>query len=179
VTEPVEIEIVSTADRTVTDDEVRGFHELISEPEQRRWDPGDEALDLPAVFSFFREVLPERPHQAVFLARAEGVVVGMAALFVHKEDLENKEAKVGFGVKTGWMGRGVARELVRTALAHAEARGLERVRAEVFPHNLRAIRLLNAAGFTIVTPLAPHTDPVGLAVFEKVFPESPSPGVVS
>jgi RimJ/RimL family protein N-acetyltransferase len=167
MTKPVNVEIVSTADRDVTDAEVRGFHELIGEPEQRLWDPGDEVLDLPSVFAFFREILPERPHQAVFLAKAGDDVVGMSALFVHQDAAEKKEAKIGFGVKTGWMGKGIARRLVETALGHAGDRGLKRVVAEVFPHNLRAIRLLNAAGFTIVTPLAPNEEPVGLAVFEK------------
>jgi RimJ/RimL family protein N-acetyltransferase len=151
----MEIEYVSSKDRPFSEAEIRGFHELTRDAEQRSWDPGEEELDLPGLLVFFREILPARSHQAVFLAKAAGTIVGMSGLFVHQEDAKRGEAKLGFGVLSPWQGKGIARVLVEKALAHARERCLLRVRAEVLPHNLRAIRLLSAAGFEIVTPEEP------------------------
>ena len=161
------IKKVSSAERVFSDDEIRGFYDLITEPEQRLMDPGDEMLDLEGIFVFFREILPSRPNQAIFLAKEGETVTGMCALFVHTEQEETGEGKIGFGVRSAWTGRGIARTLIETALAHAKARGLGRIVAEAYPHNLRAIHLLTRAGFTIVTPDEPSPEPVTLAVFEK------------
>ena len=160
----MDIEFVSSTERLFTEEEIRGFHAFTRDPEQRAWDPGEEELDLPGLLVFFREVLPARPHQAVFLAKAGVAVVGMSGLFVHRGGEERGEAKLGFGVLSPWQGKGIARALVERALGHAGDRGLRRVLAEILPHNLRAIRLLTAAGFRIVTPTEP--DPVPVAVFE-------------
>ncbi|MHC5036243.1 MAG: GNAT family N-acetyltransferase [Planctomycetota bacterium] len=170
---PPGISIVNSHDRAFTDAEVRGFHDLIHEPEQRLWDPADEPLDLAAVFQFFREVLPDRPHQAVFLAMSKGEVVGMSALFVHRDVDETGTAKLGFGVRSAWTGKGIGHRLVETALRHAADRGLSRVVADVFPHNLRAIRLLTRFGFTILTPEEPVHEPLTQAVFVKTLDGPP------
>jgi RimJ/RimL family protein N-acetyltransferase len=163
------IHIVGSNQREFSDDEIRGFHALIIEPEQRLWDPGNEVLGLPALTSFFREILSTRPNQAVFLAKSGVEVVGMSALFVHTEMEARREAKLGFGVRTAWMRKGIATELVRASLAFARERGLRRLIAEAFPHNLRALRFLDRMGFTLVTPECPVEEPVHLAVFEKTL----------
>jgi RimJ/RimL family protein N-acetyltransferase len=160
----MQIEYVSSNERLFTEEEIRGFHAFTRDPEQQSWDPGEEELDLPGLFVFFRELLPARPHQAVFLAKGEETVVGMSGLFVHREGEDEGEAKLGFGVLSPWQGRGIARALVTRALGHAKDRGLSRVLAEVLPHNLRVIRLLTAVGFEIVTPTRP--EPAAVAVFE-------------
>jgi len=158
------ITIAGSAERPFTAEEIAGFHGLVHEPEQREWDPGGEALDLPAMTSFFREVLPKRPGQAVFLAKAGEEVVGMSAVFTEPD---RKRGKLGFGVRTAWQGRGIGTALIAAALRHAEAAGIPRLVAEVFPHNLRAIGLLSDAGFSIVTPRRPAHRPQALARFEK------------
>jgi RimJ/RimL family protein N-acetyltransferase len=164
-----DIQIVGSHEREFTDEEIRGFHGLIMEREQRLWDPGDDVLDLTALTAFFREILPGRPNQTVFLAKEGAEVTGMCALFVHTEMEARREAKIGFGVRTAWMRQGIATELVRTALAFARERGLRRLIAEAFPHNLRALRFLHRLGFEIVTPLEPPEEPIPLAVFEKIL----------
>jgi RimJ/RimL family protein N-acetyltransferase len=163
---PEDIDIVSSADRAFSDDEIVGFHELTRDPDQMRWDPGEEELDLPDLFVFFREILPRRPGQAIFLAKEGGKVVGMCGLFIHTEGEKKGEARLGFGVLTPWQGRGVARALIMKALGHGRERGLRRVLAEVLPHNLRAIGLLASAGFSIVTPAEPVHEHQTVAVFE-------------
>lgn len=157
------IAIVSTIDRPLTDEEIAGFHALVMEPDQRAWDPGGEELDLPMVITFFREILPERPGQAVFLAKSEGVVVGMAALFVTPG---HPEARVGFGVSATHQRKGIARRLLRALVAHARTVDLSGLFAEVYPHNLRAILLLQSEGFQARASTAPADGPVTLAEFE-------------
>ncbi|MHC4597501.1 MAG: GNAT family N-acetyltransferase [Planctomycetota bacterium] len=164
---PDPISIVSSSDRPFTEEEIRGFHAFTQDPEQRSWDPGEEELDLPGLLAFFRERLPARPHQAVFLAKAGHVVVGMGGLFAHRDVEDKGEAQLGFGVLTPWQGKGIARALVDRALDRARSVGLRRIFAEVLPHNLRAIGLLSAAGFEIVTPTQP--EPSAVAVFALRF----------
>jgi ribosomal protein S18 acetylase RimI-like enzyme len=155
---------VSTADRALSDAEIAGFHAFVHEPEQREWDPGGESLDLPALTAFFRDVLPSRPGQAVFLAKAEEAVVGMSAVFTEPG---RKRAKIGFGVSAAWQGKGIGKALLSAAVRHAESAGIPRLVAEVYPHNLRAIGLLTAAGFSILAPRRPAHRPQTLARFEK------------
>jgi RimJ/RimL family protein N-acetyltransferase len=172
---PPGIGIVATTDRALTGAEIAGFHALVHEPEQREWDPGGESLDLPALTAFFRDVLPARPGQAVLLAKAGERVVGMSAVFTEPG---RKRGKLGFGVSSGWQGKGIGAALVEAAVRHAERAGLPRLVAEVFPHNLRAIALLARAGFAIVTPRKPPRRPPLLARFEKHLTArrgSPSP----
>ena len=128
--------------------------------------PPGEKIRWPDLFVFFREILPRRPGQAIFLAKEGGKVVGMCGLFVHTEGEKEGEARLGFGVLMPWQGRGIARALIVKALGHGRERGLRRVLAEVLPHNLRAIGLLTSAGFSIVTPDEPVHEHQTVAVFE-------------
>ncbi|MHC4777273.1 MAG: GNAT family N-acetyltransferase [Planctomycetota bacterium] len=171
-----QVQIVSSVEREFTDDEIAGFHEFTRDPEQMRWDPGEEELDLPDLFVFFREILPRRPGQAIFLAKEDEKVVGMSGLFVHRESEETGEAKLGFGVLGPWQGRGAARSLMEQAVDHAREQGIKKVVAEVLPHNLKAIQLLTRKGFQIVTPSEPDTDGPSVAVFELLLDDGSGGG---
>ena len=91
----------------------------------------------------------------------------MAALFTEQQDLGPGDARLGFGVRASMQGQGIATRLLASALKHARASGLRRVVAEVLPHNLRAIHLLNTTGFAVVTPMRPAGEPMTHAMFEK------------
>ena len=55
--------------------------------------------------------------------------------------------RLGMGVKAGFRGQGIGKELLKTALNRAFRQGLERVELEVFRSNDSAVRLYQAHGF--------------------------------
>ena len=63
-------------------------------------------------------------------------------------DRDNRRADLGFILRPGAEGRGLATEAVRTALAFAfGTMGLRRVEADVDPDNAASLRLLERLGF--------------------------------
>jgi putative acetyltransferase len=55
--------------------------------------------------------------------------------------------QIGFGVHPDWRRRGIGRALVGHAVAWADANGIHKLTAEVFPHNTAALALLGEHGF--------------------------------
>jgi ribosomal-protein-alanine N-acetyltransferase len=55
--------------------------------------------------------------------------------------------EIGFGVHPSWRRHGVGRMLVGHAVAWADANGIHKLTAEVFPHNTAALALLSELGF--------------------------------
>ena len=55
--------------------------------------------------------------------------------------------RLGMGVKAGFRGQGIGKELLKAALNRAFRQGLDRVELEVFRSNDSAVRLYEAHGF--------------------------------
>ncbi len=78
-----------------------------------------------------------------FVAEADGAVVGELSLALGNPN----PTAIGFGVHPSWRRRGVAGQLLAHATAWADANGVHKLTAEVFPHNQPALSVLARAGF--------------------------------
>ena len=87
------------------------------------------------------------PDDHVFVAVLDGQVVGMADLHVGTGKGRHA-ADLGIMVHDRFQGRGIGRELMEMLLQLADNfLGLTRVELQVYPDNVRAIRLYERCGF--------------------------------
>jgi putative acetyltransferase len=78
-----------------------------------------------------------------FVAEAGGLMVGELTLALGNPN----PTELGFGVHRDWRRRGIGRKLVGHAVAWADANGIHKLTAEVFPQNVAALALLGEHGF--------------------------------
>jgi RimJ/RimL family protein N-acetyltransferase len=78
-----------------------------------------------------------------FVAEADGEVVGELTLTLN----DPGPAEPGFSVRPDWRRRGVASALMNEAVLWAQARGLHKLAAHVFPENQAALAFLEQHGF--------------------------------
>jgi RimJ/RimL family protein N-acetyltransferase len=124
------------------------------------WINDRELVELSAIFrpvtraehdAWFASVRA-REDVAVFAIREGGRLVGTCQLI---RDGDEAELRIRIGEPAA-RGRGLGTEAVRQLLAHGFDRlGLRRVWLQVFPHNARAIRAYEKAGFTRCGPDGP------------------------
>jgi putative acetyltransferase len=87
------------------------------------------------------------PDDHVFVAVLDGQVVGMAGLHVGTGKGRHS-ADLGIMVHDQFQGRGIGRELMDMLLHMADNfLGLARVELQVYPDNVRAIKLYESCGF--------------------------------
>jgi putative acetyltransferase len=87
------------------------------------------------------------PDDHTFIAVLDGEVIGIAGLHV-KQGRRRHTADLGMSVHDQFQGRGIGRKLLAALLDVADNHlGLVRVELEVFPDNVRAIRLYESMGF--------------------------------
>jgi L-phenylalanine/L-methionine N-acetyltransferase len=87
------------------------------------------------------------PDDHVFVAVLDGQIVGMAGLHVGTGKGRHC-ASLGIMVHDRFQGRGIGRELMDMLLHVADNfLGLNRVELDVYPDNLRAIKLYESCGF--------------------------------
>ena len=89
----------------------------------------------------FVEVL-DAPETTWFVAEADGVVIGG----VYVQAMQGI-AHLGMAIVDGHRGAGLGRALLDAAIAWAREQNCHKVGLEVWPHNLRARRLYQRAGF--------------------------------
>lgn len=83
----------------------------------------------------------EHPKETMFVAVADGVVVGSA-------DLGWAGAsELGMAILREWRGRGIGSALLRACIDWAEANDIVKMELQVWPHNEAAIALYEKFGF--------------------------------
>src|SRR4029453_15225991 len=87
--------------------------------------------------------LLDRPDGAMFVAEAEGELVGQLGMELARYGV----AGLGMLVAAGWRGRGVGSALVAAGLAWAREAGAHKVALQVWPHNQAAAALYEKFGF--------------------------------
>jgi RimJ/RimL family protein N-acetyltransferase len=84
-----------------------------------------------------------------FVAVIDARVVGWCDITPHEGEWFSHRGSLGMGVHPDFRRRGLGARLLRAAIAHAEAMGLERVELEVFASNHAARQLYERTGFTV------------------------------
>ncbi len=87
------------------------------------------------------------PDAAVFVAEAEGAVVGRLSLARDPHPASRHVADLGLMVGAGFRRRGVGKALLSQAVEWARSVGIRKLELHVFPHNEAAIRLYEDFGF--------------------------------
>jgi L-phenylalanine/L-methionine N-acetyltransferase len=87
------------------------------------------------------------PHAAVFVAEAEGRVVGRLSVARDQHPASAHVADLGLMVARDWRRRGIGRALLLTAVEWARGAGVRKLELHVFPWNEAAIRLYEQFGF--------------------------------
>ncbi len=82
----------------------------------------------------------------LLLAKYEDRIVGNVSISRFPRRMSHR-AELGITVLKAEWGKGIGRELMRQAIEHAKAQGLEIISLEVRSDNVRAIRLYEKCGF--------------------------------
>ena len=132
------------------------------------------AADLPAIVAIYNEAVAtpgatadlepvtvasreawfashQTPSHPILVAEREGVLLGWASLSPHRPGRAAVQgaAEVSYYVASHARRQGVARHLVREAIAHARAHGLHHLFTWVLEVNIPSIRLLEGLGFEL------------------------------
>jgi RimJ/RimL family protein N-acetyltransferase len=100
---------------------------------------GDERRYLRAV--------RRHPDAAVFVAEADGVVVGRLSVARDPHPASRHVADLGLMVAAGHRRRGIGRSLLAEAVAWARRAGIRKLELHVFPWNAPALALYESFGF--------------------------------
>jgi RimJ/RimL family protein N-acetyltransferase len=87
------------------------------------------------------------PDAAVFVAEADGAVVGRLSLSRDPHPASRHVADLGLMVEAGHRRRGIGRALLERAVEWARGAGVKKLELHVFPWNEPALRLYEAFGF--------------------------------
>jgi len=87
------------------------------------------------------------PDAAVFVAEADGEIVGRLSVARDPHPASRHVADLGLMVAARYRGRGIGRALLEHAVVWARGAGVTKLELHVFPHNEPAIRLYERFGF--------------------------------
>ncbi len=143
------LEVFNAKQTPLTDDEVRAIVEIEEHPEVRRWlytdiDENTEK-ELRGYRQFFKN-LPKRNDVDVLVARYDDRIVGFLALWKLEEYMEHV-ASIGISVHPDCWGKGVASQLMKSAIALAKERGFKRLEIETLAENAAMKHTAETFGF--------------------------------
>jgi RimJ/RimL family protein N-acetyltransferase len=87
------------------------------------------------------------PHAAVFLAEADGEVVGRLSIVRDPHPASDHVADIGLMVAGSHRRRGIGLALMKSAEEWARGAGVTKIELHVFPHNEPAIALYERLGY--------------------------------
>ena len=95
----------------------------------------------------YLRAIARHPHAAVYVAEADGVVVGRLSLARDPHPASAHVADLGLMVAAAHRRRGIGRALLEAAVAWARRAGVRKLELHVFPHNEAALTLYEGFGF--------------------------------
>jgi RimJ/RimL family protein N-acetyltransferase len=112
----------------------------------------------PHVYAFMRAQFHDNPHtigwhRYVLLPEGETLTM-IGALGSHPKS--SSEAEIGYGILEPWQNKGYATEATLALLNHLFHLGLNRIRAQTFPHLIQSLRVMQKCG---MQPSGPGEEP--------------------
>ena len=95
----------------------------------------------------YLRALKRYPHAAVFVAEADGALVGRLSLSRDQHPASRHVADLGLMIAASHRRRGIGRALLEQAVAWAHEADVRKLELHVFPWNEPALRLYAAFGF--------------------------------
>ncbi len=95
----------------------------------------------------YLRALKRYPHAAVFVAEADGRLVGRLSLARDPHPSSHHVADLGLMISADHRRRGIGRSLLEQAVAWARDAGVRKLELHVFPWNEPALKLYEAFGF--------------------------------
>jgi ribosomal-protein-alanine N-acetyltransferase len=140
------------------------LHEIMRDPETMKFWSTEPHASLAQTEEFVGRTIAacDAGESDDFVVLLDGEIVGNAGLWQGDE--------IGFVFARSVWGTGVAREAIEEVLAHAFARGVTKIRADVDPRNERSLRLLKKLGF-VETGTAKQTYHIGDEWTDSVYLE--------
>lgn len=131
--------------RDVTPDDAQAMFELMSAPSVV-W--GTAQSPLQSSEHWLRLLSSHDPEQRIgFCAEVDGAFAGNATLIRSPSPRRRHDASLGMAVHPAFQGMALGQGLLDAAIARAEEWGVSRVSLEVYPDNVRAVRLYESRGF--------------------------------
>ena len=103
--------------------------------------------DTPAEERRYLRALKRYQHAAVFVAEADGRLVGRLSVARDTHPSSHHVADLGLMIAAGHRRRGIGRALLQQAVVWARGAGIRKLELHVFPWNEPALRLYEAFGF--------------------------------
>jgi len=108
----------------------------------------------PHVYSFMHAQFREQPHtigwHRYILLPGGDTQTLIGALGSHPKG--PNEAEIGYGILEPWQNKGYATEAARALLGHLFDSGLQRIRAQTFPHLTASLRVMQKCGMQPAGP---------------------------
>jgi RimJ/RimL family protein N-acetyltransferase len=95
----------------------------------------------------YLRALKRHPHAAVFVAEADGELVGRLSLSRDQHPASRHVADLGLMIAAAHRRRGIGRALLEQAVVWAREAGVHKLELHVFPWNAPALELYAAFGF--------------------------------
>ncbi len=142
-------EIIDAKKVTISDYEIRQIAEIEQHPDVKKWLVIHVEDDVEKEFlgykHFFKDLHRESEVE-VLISRYDERIAGFLMLWRLEEYMEHV-ASVGISVHPNYWGKGVATQLINSAIELARKRGLKRLEIETIAGNLGMRRAAEKAGF--------------------------------
>ena len=145
------LEILDAKKVFLTEEDVRSIVEIERHPKVQEWlylyvDP-DFQKELRDYQEFFRR-LPKNEKADILTAQCDGLTVGFLALWRLEAFMEHV-ATIGISVHPDYWGRGIATQLMKSAIELARGKGVKRLEVETLAKNAPMRHLAERLGFKL------------------------------
>jgi RimJ/RimL family protein N-acetyltransferase len=145
------LEILDVKKVFLTEEDVRSIAEIEWHPKVQEWlyvyaDP-DFQKELRDYQEFFRK-LPENEKADILIAKCDGLTVGFLALWRLGAFMEHV-ASIGVSVHPDYWRKGIARQLIQSAIELARDKGIKRLEVETLVENASMRHLAERLGFKL------------------------------
>ncbi|MBM3292850.1 GNAT family N-acetyltransferase [Candidatus Bathyarchaeota archaeon] len=145
----LDFEIINAKNRVISEDEIRQIAEIEHSAEVKKWLVIHLEDTIEKEYSgykqFFKDLKKEKEAE-VLIARINGIILGFLVLW-RLEDYMNHVVSVGISVNPNYWGKGVATQLINSAITLAKGIGVKRLEVETIAENWGMRKAAENAGF--------------------------------